>query len=200
MTTTTSTPVGSSISSFDPQLLKLLARHHQHLQQQPSAKEFLQHAFYYNHPSPNTVAPNLPRHLLGNGLSKLNTENSLSNLKLSSSSTTINGKIDSQQSSTDSQLKKPTIQQSKEALNFDQWLQPPLGSMIQRPPCLAADTSSSSSAAAGFKSETVLSSGMFISFSIQILKEKKYDYIILMTSYGKTYLIMLFSILCKSLF
>jgi hypothetical protein len=204
MTTTamTSPPnsVAPSISSIDPQLLKLLARHHQQLHQQPSAKEFLQHAYYFNHPPPNTVATNLPRHLLGNGLSKLNTENSLSNLKLSSSSTTINGKIDSQQSSTDSQLKKPTIQQSKEALNFDQWLQPPLGSMIQRPPCLAADTSSSSSAAAGFKSETVLSSGMFTSFSIQILKEKKYDYIILMTSYGKTYLMVLFSILCKSLF
>jgi hypothetical protein len=165
MTTTSSTSVTPPISSFDPQLLKLLAHHHQQLQQQqPNAKEFLQHAFYYNHPPPNTVATNLPRHLLGNGLSKLNTENSISNLKLSSLSTTINGKIDQQQSSTDSQIKKPTIQQVKEALGFDQWLQPPLGSIIQGPPCLQADTSTSSSSAGDFKSETILSSGMFIFF------------------------------------
>ncbi len=166
MTTTTSTSVVPSISSFDPQLLKLLAHHHQQLQQQqqPSTKEFLQHAFYYNHPPPNTVATNLPRHLLGNGLSKLNTENSSSNLKLSSSSVTINGKTDQQQSSTDSQIKKPTIQQAKEALGFDQWLQPPLGSIIQGPPCLQADTSTSSSSAGDFKSETILSSGMLIYF------------------------------------
>jgi hypothetical protein len=166
MTTTTSTSVVPSISSFDPQLLKLLAHHHQQLQQQqqPSAKEFLQHAFYYNHPPPNTVATNLPRHLLGNGLSKLNTENSTSNLKLSSLSATINGKIDQQQISNDSQIKKPTTQQAKEALGFDQWLQPPLGSIIQGPPCIQADTSTSSSstssATAGLKSETTLSSGM----------------------------------------
>jgi len=161
MTTTTSTSVVPSISSFDPQLLKLLARHHQQLQQQqPSAKEFLQHAFYYNHPPPNTVATNLPRHLLGNGLSKLNTENSTSNLKLSSLSATINGKIDQQQISNDSQIKKPTTQQAKEALGFDQWLQPPLGSMIQGPPCIQADTSTSSSSAGDLKSETILSSGM----------------------------------------
>jgi hypothetical protein len=173
MTTTTSTPpssVAPPISSFDPQLLKLLARHH-HLHQQPSAKEFLQHAFYFNHPPPNTVATLSPRHHLSNGLSKLNTENSISNLKLSSSSTTINGKIDQQQSSTDSQIKKQTIQQAKEALGFDQWLQPPLGSMIQGPPCLQADTSSSSSSSSStssatgdLKSETTLSSGMLISF------------------------------------
>ncbi len=158
MTTSTSV-VPPSVSSFDPQLLKLLARHHQQLQQQqqqPSAKEFLQHAFYYNHPPPNTVATNLPRHLLGNGSSKLNTENSGSNLKLSSSSTTINGKIES---SNDCQIKKPT----KEALSFDQWLQPPLGSLIQGPPCLQSDNSmSSSSAANDLKSETILSSGIFL--------------------------------------
>ncbi len=144
MTTTSSS---SLISSIDPQLLKLLARHHQ---QQPSAKEFLQHAFYYNLPPPNTVATNLPRHLLGNGLSKLNTENSVSNLKLSTS----NGKIDRHHLSIDSQIKKPP----KETLTFDQWLQPPLGSIIQGPPCLEADTSVATS-----KSETILSSGMFIS-------------------------------------
>jgi hypothetical protein len=166
MTTTamTSPPnsVAPSISSIDPQLLKLLARHHQQLHQQPSAKEFLQHAYYFNHPPPNTVATNLPRHLLGNGLSKLNTENST---KLSSSSVaTINGKIDQQQLPTSSQIKKATIQQTKEAHAFDQWLQPPLGSIIQGPPCLQADTSSSSTATAGFKCETTLSSGMFITF------------------------------------
>jgi hypothetical protein len=166
MTTTTSTPpssVAPSISSFDPQLLKLLARHHHHqLHQQPSAKEFLQHAFYFNHPPPNTVATLSPRHHLSNGLSKLNTENST---KLSSSSVaTINGKIDQQQLPTSSQIKKATIQQTKEAHAFDQWLQPPLGSIIQGPPCLQADTSSSSTATAGFKCETTLSSGMFITF------------------------------------
>jgi hypothetical protein len=172
MTTTTSTPpssVAPSISSFDPQLLKLLARHHHHqLHQQPSAKEFLQHAFYFNHPPPNTVATLSPRHHLSNGLSKLNTENSTSNIKLSSPST-HNGKFDQQQiiSSINSQIKKPIIQQqqAKEALAFDQWLQPPLGSIIQGPPCIQADTSSSSSstssATAGCKSETTLSSGMF---------------------------------------
>ncbi|CAF0738114.1 unnamed protein product [Adineta steineri] len=145
--TTTSTTSSTTLPSIDPQLLKLLARHHPHLQQQqPTAKEFLQHAFYYNHPPPNTVATNLPRHLLGNGLSKLNTENSISNLKLS----TLNGKIDSQQISNDSQIKKST----KEPTTFDQWLQPPLGSMIQGPPCLQADTS-----IGGSKSETILSSG-----------------------------------------
>jgi hypothetical protein len=173
MTTTTSTPsssVAPPISSFDPQLLKLLARHHHHhFNQQPSAKEFLQHAFYYNHPPPNTVATLSPRHHLSNGLSKLNTENSTSNLKLSSPSTTTNGKLDQQQtiSPTNTQIKKPTIQQqqqTKEALAFDQWLQPPLGSIIQGPPCIQADTSSSSSsstssATAGSKSETTLSSG-----------------------------------------
>lgn len=177
MTTTTSTPsssVAPPISSFDPQLLKLLARHH-HLHQQPSAKEFLQHAFYFNHPPPNTVATLSPRHHLSNGLSKLNTENSAANLKLSSPSTISNGKHDQQQiiSSPNTQIKKPTIQQqqqqqqhAKEALAFDQWLQPPLGSIIQGPPCIQADTASSSSsstssATAGLKSETTLSSGMF---------------------------------------
>jgi hypothetical protein len=184
MTTTTSTPpssVAPPISSFDPQLLKLLARHH-HLHQQPSAKEFLQHAFYFNHPPPNTVATLSPRHHLSNGLSKLNTENSTANLKLSTPST--NGKLDQQQiiSPSNAQIKKPIIQPSqqqqqqqqqqshvKEALAFDQWLQPPLGSIIQGPPCIQADTASSSSssstsssAAAGSKSETTLSSGMFI--------------------------------------
>jgi hypothetical protein len=175
MTTTTSTPsnsVAPPISSFDPQLLKLLARHH-HFNQQPSAKEFLQHAFYFNHPPPNTVATLSPRHHLSNGLSKLNTENSTSNIKLSPPSTTTNGKLDQQQiiSPTNTQLKKPTIQQQqvKEALAFDQWLQPPLGSIIQGPPCIQADTSSSSSSSsstssvtAGSKSETTLSSGMFL--------------------------------------
>ena len=160
---TTSTSVPPSVSSFDPQLLKLLARHHhqQFQQQQPSAKEFLQHALYYNHPPPpNTVATNLPRHLLGNGSSKLNTENSLSNLKLSSSSSsTINGKIDQSQSLLDSQMKKSTIQQTKDTLAFDQWLQPPLGSLIQGPPCLQPDTSTSSSTVTDLKSETILSSG-----------------------------------------
>jgi hypothetical protein len=154
---TTSTSIPPSVSSFDPQLLKLLARHHQQLQQQqPSAKEFLQHAFYYNHPPPNTVATNLPRHLLGNGSSKLNTENSGSNLKLSSSlsSTANNGKIES---SNDCQIKKST----KETLGFDQWLQPPLGSLIQGPPCLQSDTSTSSSTVNDLKSETILSSGTF---------------------------------------
>jgi hypothetical protein len=151
MTTTSSS---SSISSIDPQLLKLLARHHQ---QQPNAKEFLQHAFYYNLPPPNTVATNLPRHLLGNGLSKLNTENSISNLKLSTS----NGKIDRHHLSIDSQIKKPP----KETLTFDQWLQPPLGSIIQGPPCLEADTSVATS-----KSETILSSGMFISQKNGVIK------------------------------
>ncbi|UJR24637.1 hypothetical protein I4U23_006011 [Adineta vaga] len=149
MTTTTTTSAVAtvnSLSSIDPQLLKLLAHHHQHHLQQPTAKEFLQHAFYYNHPPPNRVATNLPRHLLGNGLSKLNTENSLANLKLS----TINGKNDSQQSFNHSPLKKL----SKETLTFDQWLQPPVGSMIQGPPCLPADTS-----IAALKSETILSSG-----------------------------------------
>jgi hypothetical protein len=173
MTTTTSTPpssVAPPISSFDPQLLKLLARHH-HLHQQPSAKEFLQHAFYFNHPPPNTVATLSPRHHLSNGLSKLNTENSTTNLKLTSPSTINNGKLDQQQilSPTNTQIKKPTIQQqqqqhAKEALAFDQWLQPPLGSIIQGPPCIQADTSTSSSstssATAGLKSETTLSSGM----------------------------------------
>ncbi|CAF2845900.1 unnamed protein product [Rotaria sp. Silwood2] len=175
MTTTTSTPpssVASSISSFDPQLLKLLARHH-HFNQQPSAKEFLQHAFYFNHPPPNTVATITPRHHLSNGLSKLNTENSTSNKLLSPSSsttTTNNGKVDQQQitSPTNNQIKKPTTQQqqqTKDVLAFDQWLQPPLGSIIQGPPCVQADTSSSSSssssssATAGLKSETTLSSG-----------------------------------------
>ncbi|CAF3727740.1 unnamed protein product [Rotaria socialis] len=166
MTTTTSTPpssVASSISSFDPQLLKLLARHHHHFNQQPSAKEFLQHAFYFNHAPPNTVATITPRHHLSNGLSKLNTENSTSN-KLLSPSTINNGKLDQQQtiSPTNTQIKKPaTQQQVKDVLAFDQWLQPPLGSIIQGPPCVQADTasSSSSSAAAGSKGETTLSSG-----------------------------------------
>jgi hypothetical protein len=183
MTTTTSTPsssVAPPITSFDPQLLKLLARHH-HLHQQPSAKEFLQHAFYFNHPPPNTVATLSPRHHLSNGLSKLNTENSTTNLKLLTPST--NGKLDQQQiiSPSNAQIKKPIIQPSsqqqqqqshtKEALAFDQWLQPPLGSIIQGPPCIQADTTSSSSssssttsssATTGSKSETTLSSGMFI--------------------------------------
>jgi hypothetical protein len=177
MTTTTSTPsssVAPQISSFDPQLLKLLARHH-HLHQQPSAKEFLQHAFYFNHPPPNTVATLSPRHHLSNGLSKLNTENSTSNLKLSSPATLTNGKLDQQQiiSPSNNQIKKPTIQQqhAKEALAFDQWLQPPLGSIIQGPPCIQADTASSSSSSSStssatgdLKSETTLSSGMLISF------------------------------------
>ncbi|CAF1073397.1 unnamed protein product [Adineta steineri] len=174
MTTTTSTPSSSiapPISSFDPQLLKLLARHHHHFNQQPSAKEFLQHAFYFNHPPPNTVATLSPRHHLSNGLSKLNTENSTSNTKLSSiTTTTTNGKLDQQQiiSPNNTQIKKPIIQQQqvKDALAFDQWLQPPLGSIIQGPPCLQPDTSSSSSsssstssATAGSKCETTLSSG-----------------------------------------
>jgi len=179
MTTTTSTPsssVAPQISSFDPQLLKLLARHH-HLHQQPSAKEFLQHAFYFNHPPPNTVATLSPRHHLSNGLSKLNTETSTTNLKLLSPSTITNGKLDQQQITSpnnNTQIKKPTIQQqqqqqqhAKEALAFDQWLQPPLGSIIQGPPCIQADTSSSSSSSSstssgttGLKSETTLSSGM----------------------------------------
>lgn len=164
MTTTTSTPSSSvppPISSFDPQLLKLLARHHHHFNQQSSAKEFLQHAFYFNHPPPNTVATLSPRHHLSNGLSKLNSENSTANLKLNSSVT--NSKLDAQQ--TLSPAKKPAStpqQQAKDALAFDQWLQPPAGSVIQGPPCIQADTSSSSttsSATAGSKSETTLSSG-----------------------------------------
>ncbi|UJR34176.1 hypothetical protein I4U23_021583 [Adineta vaga] len=169
MTTTTSTPTNSvapPISSFDPQLLKLLARHHHHFNQQSSAKEFLQHAFYFNHPPPNAVATLSPRHHLSNGLSKLNTENSSTNLKLSSSTLT-NGKLDQQQiiSPTNTPLKKPiNQQQSKETSSFDQWLQPPLGSVIQGPPCIQADTSSSSSTTsssvtAGSKCETTLSSG-----------------------------------------
>ena len=181
MTTTASTPptpVAPPISSFDPQLFKLLARHH-HLQQQSSAKEFLQHAFYFNHPPPNAVATLSPRHHLSNGSSKLNTEHSPSNLKLSSSSVATYGKCDQSRtlSPTHGQLKKaivqPQQQQSKEALAYDQWLQPPLGSIIQGPPCIQADTASSSSssssssascATAGFKSETTLSSGMLILF------------------------------------
>ncbi|CAF1243701.1 unnamed protein product, partial [Adineta ricciae] len=164
MTTTTSTPTSSvvpPISSFDPQLLKLLARHHHHFNQQSSAKEFLQHAFYFNHPPPNTVATLSPRHHLSNGLSKLNTENSTPSLKLSTS----NGKLDQQQtiSPANTPLKK-TInqQQGKETPPFDQWLQPPLGSVIQGPPCIQADaasTASSSSTTAGSKCETTLSSG-----------------------------------------
>ena len=186
MTTTASTPpisVAPPISSFDPQLFKLLARHHhlQQQQQQSSAKEFLQHAYYFNHPPPNAVATLSPRHHLSNGSSKLNTEHSTSNLKLSSSSAVTNGKYDQSRtlSPTHGQLKKPLIQQqqqqqqSKEALAYDQWLQPPLGSIIQGPPCIQADTTSSSSssssssascATAGFKSETTLSSGMLILF------------------------------------
>lgn len=149
MTTTTSTSVTPSISSYDPQLLKLLAHHHQQRQKQPNAKEFVEHGFYYNHPPPNRVATDLPRHLLGNGLSKLNTENSISNVKLSSSLIIINGKIDAQ-----------VKQQTKERFAFDQWLQPPVGSIIQRPPCSQADTSTSSPGG-DLKSETILSSGMF---------------------------------------
>lgn len=182
MTTTTSTPptsVPPPISSFDPQLLKLLARHH-HLHQQPTAKEFLQHAFYFNHPPPNTVATLSPRHHLSNGLSKLNTENAIGNHKLSLPSTAItNGKLDQQSqlvSPSNTPIKKPVIQPSpqqqqhaKEALAFDQWLQPPLGSIIQGPPCVQADTTTStssatvSSATTGSKSETTLSSGRCIS-------------------------------------
>lgn len=185
MTTTTSTPptsVPPPISSFDPQLLKLLARHHHHFNQQPSAKEFLQHAFYFNHPPPNTVATLSPRHHLSNGLSKLNTENITGNHKLLLSSNAIpNGKLDQQQqmvSPSNTPIKKPVIQPSqqqqhaKEALAFDQWLQPPLGSIIQGPPCTQADTTSSTSsssssaststATAGSKSETTLSSGRSI--------------------------------------
>ena len=152
MTNTTST---SFPSSFDPQLLKLLAHH-----QQSNTKEFLQHAFYYNHPPPNAVATNLPRHFLGNGSSKLNTENSGSTTKYFS-----HGKIDQQQqqqssssSSNDSPMKKTLLQQMKQPTDFDQWLQPPLGSLIQGPPCLQADKSTSSTAA-DLKSETTLSSG-----------------------------------------
>lgn len=172
MTTTTSTQsnaVAPAISSFDPQLLKLLARHQQHLQQQATAKEFLQHAFYFNHPPPNAVATLSPRNHLTNGLSKLNTENSLANLKLSSPSSLSNGKLLDQQTNLSPpsiQMKKglPANPSAKEALAFDPWLQPPLGSIIQGPPCLQADTkssaSSSSAATAGIKSETTLSSGM----------------------------------------
>ncbi|CAF5145798.1 unnamed protein product, partial [Rotaria magnacalcarata] len=73
------------------------------------------------------------------------------------------GKLDQQQtiSPTNTQIKKPaTQQQVKDVLTFDQWLQPPLGSIIQGPPCVQADTasSSSSSATAGSKGETTLSS------------------------------------------
>jgi hypothetical protein len=187
MTTTTSTPTSSvapPISSFDPQLLKLLARHHHHFNQQPSAKEFLQHAFYFNHPPPNTVATLSPRHHLSNGLSKLNSENSTANLKLNSAAN--NGKLDQQtiNSSANTPSKKPINQQqqqAKEALAFDQWLQPPLGSIIQGPPCIQADTSSSSSssttssATAGSKSETTLSSGGRLSpyLPIETRREKK---------------------------
>ena len=172
MTTTTSTPsnsVAPSISSFDPQLFKFFARHQQHLQQQATAKEFLQHAYYFNHPPPNAVATLSPRNHLTNGLSKLNTENSLANLKLSSPSNLTNGKLIDQQTTISPptiQLKKglPTNQQVKDALAFDPWLQPPLGSVIQGPPCVQADTKSSvnSLVTAGQKSETTLSSGMTI--------------------------------------
>ena len=165
-TTTTSTPSNSiapSISSFDPQLLKLLARHHlqQQQQQQPSnPKEFLQHTFYYNHPPPNTVATLSPRHHLTNGLSKLNTENSASSNLKTSTNNNNNTKLDQQANC--SSIKK---QHLKEALAFDQWLQPPLGSVIQGPPCIQADTSSSSntilSVSPRSKTETTLSSGMF---------------------------------------
>jgi len=162
-TTTTSTPSNSiapSISSFDPQLLKLLARHHlQQQQQQPSnPKEFLQHTFYYNHPPPNTVATLSPRHHLTNGLSKLNTENSTSSNLKTSTNNNNNTKLDQQANC--SSIKK---QHLKEALAFDQWLQPPLGSVIQGPPCIQADTSSSSntilSVSPRSKTETTLSSG-----------------------------------------
>jgi hypothetical protein len=161
-------------------LLKLLARHQQ-FQQQASAKEFLQHAFYFNHPPPNAVAAFSPRTHLSNGLSKLNTENSLANAKLSSSSTVTNGKFDSQQAnaSINTQTKKIPIPSTanKDASAFDQWLQPPLGSIIQGPPCLQADTSSSSSSsvAAGTKSETTLSSGssFYIRMCSMIEREKR---------------------------
>jgi len=171
----TSTTVPPSISSFDPQLLKLLAHHHHHQQQQQqqfSAKEYLQHAYFHTHPPPNAVATNLPRHLLGNCLSKLNTEKSTSNFKLP---TSHNEKFEQQQDSIgDLQKKKYSIQQAKDALAFDQWLQPPPGSLIQGPICLPSDTSSSSSSSSSsstgtngdFKGETILSSGMLeISFS-----------------------------------
>lgn len=139
MTTTSS----RTLSSFDPQFLKLLA-HHQHFQHQSRVKDFLPHTFYYNHPPPNTIATSLPRHLLGNGLSKLNTDNTSSHLR-----------IDSSQTLREFQVKKS----SKESLNYDQWLQPPVGSIIQGPPCLQADTSLTAS-----KTETILSSGIeFIS-------------------------------------
>jgi hypothetical protein len=148
----------NSVSSFDPQLFKYLVHHHK--QFEPSVKEYLQDGFYYNSLPPNTVATNFPRHLLGNGLSKLNTENSILNQKLSS----INEKVDQQDLSNDCYIKKCPIQQSKETLTFDQWLQPPIGSIIQGPPCLQSDTSSSSSATNDFKTETILSSGMTILF------------------------------------
>ena len=171
----------SSRSSIDPHLLKYLSRlpsfHHA-----SSAKEFLQHAFYFNPLPPNTVATNLPRHLLGNGLSKLNTENATSPVKYSPSSSTttaMSGKIDPQSMSTgNGPTKKSTSQPAKEAFVFDQWLQPPLGSIIQGPPCSQADSSSSSSSssssaasssgqtAAPLKTETLLSSGKWMSLSL----------------------------------
>ena len=135
--------MATSTSSFDPQLLKLLAHHSQF--QQTNTKEFLQHAFYYNHPPPNAVATNLPRHFLGNGSSKLNTENSGSSF----SSLIHHGK-------TDSQTKK-SLSELKESNDFDQWLQPPIGSLIQGPPCIQSDKPSTIK---DLKSETTLSSGI----------------------------------------
>ena len=162
-----------SRSSIDPHLLKYLSRHPS-FQHASSAKEFLQHAFYFNHLPPNTVATNLPRHFLGNGSSKLNTENATSPVKYSPSSTATTmsgGKIDSQSMSTgNGSMKKST----KEAFVFDQWLQPPVGSIIQGPPCSQADSSSSSSSSAAsssrasvapLKTDTLLSSGKLMSFS-----------------------------------
>lgn len=130
MTSISTTP---TVPSFDPQLLKLLAH-----QRQFSAKEYLQHAYFYNHPPPNTVATNLPRHLLGNGLSKLNTEK----------------RVDP--SFIDAPKKNFTIPPPKDSPStFDQWLQPPPGSVIQGPLCLPSDSCSSTD----LKSETILSSG-----------------------------------------
>lgn len=140
--------MATSTSSFDPQLFKLLAHHSQY--QQTNTKEFLQHAFYYNHPPPNAVATNLPRHFLGNGSSKLNTENSGSSFSLIHHGKTTDS------TSNDSQMKKSLLQ-LKESNDFDQWLQPPIGSLIQGPPCIPSDKSSTIK---DLKSETTLSSGI----------------------------------------
>ena len=143
-------------------------RHQQdHHHQQASAKESLQHACYLNHSPSNPVATLSPRTPLTHGLSKLNPKDSSTNVKLSSPAT--NRKFDHQHGTTlspaNTQLEKPAIPTQhhiKETTTLDRWLQTSLGSVIQRPPWIEADTSSSSaswSPTAGFKRETTLSLG-----------------------------------------